>query len=499
MDSPTTATTGRRPIGPGRRWLFRLASVWLGLAVVALVELIAVERDWGRPGTSDDPFVGFDKTVPLFELDESGTRYRIPGSQAKFFVEDSFAARKPPGTFRIFCLGGSTVQGRPWSTETSFTTWLELALEARDSRRNWDVVNCGGISYASYRLVPILEECLRHQPDLVIVCTGHNEFLEDRSYGHLKRMPAALVPLARLRIVGLVRQAIQIARGSRRSIPGRPVLPAEVDALLDYRRGIEAYHRDEAWRRDVTAHFRFNLDRMIRLANAADVPIVLVRPPSNLADARPFKSQHGDHVSEADRRRITALRLEASRLGDSEAAEAAEAGELLSRAVAIDREYAMSWYELGIALRGVARDEEARAALARALELDVCPLRMSQSLATELAEVAREHRTPLVDAHELLAGRCPLGVPGTPLLVDHVHPSFAGHQLIAEALFVEMARGGWVRQSDSPQPGVRDAAWRQHAESLGRQYHMRGPQGCCPASESLLLSVAGWEACHTGR
>ena len=31
---------------------------------------------------------------------------------------------------------------------------LELSLRAARPEREWDVINCGGVSYASYRLVP---------------------------------------------------------------------------------------------------------------------------------------------------------------------------------------------------------------------------------------------------------------------------------------------------------------------------------------------------------
>ena len=47
----------------------------------------------------------------------------------------------------------------------------------------------------SYRLLLILEKCLQYKPDLFIVCTGHNEFLEDRSYAHLKERAPYLGPV----------------------------------------------------------------------------------------------------------------------------------------------------------------------------------------------------------------------------------------------------------------------------------------------------------------
>ena len=150
--------------------LFRLAAVLLSLLPLLVCELVFIALGWGRPGEVEDPYVGFDEQRPLFV--RRGGNYEIPESRQEFFQPASFAAEKPAGTFRIFCLGGSTVQGRPYATETSFTAWLALNLQAAEDSRRWEVVNCGGVSYASYRLVPILRELLAHEPDLFVIYTG---------------------------------------------------------------------------------------------------------------------------------------------------------------------------------------------------------------------------------------------------------------------------------------------------------------------------------------
>ena len=110
----------------------------------------------------------------------------MPIARQGFFRPESFASHKGSREFRIFCIGESTVQGNPWGIETAFSTWLELSLRAADPSREWQVVNAGGISYASYRLSPIVAEVLQYQPDLLILCVGQNEFLEDRTYAPLR-------------------------------------------------------------------------------------------------------------------------------------------------------------------------------------------------------------------------------------------------------------------------------------------------------------------------
>jgi hypothetical protein len=171
-----------------RQWLKRLLAVCLGLSFFVAIEGLLWLVDAGHPDLTDDPFVGFSDQQPLFVKSADSREMTISPARLRYFAPDSFPLKKSPGTTRIFCLGGSTVQGRPFSKQTSFTTWLQLALKSgsTDQKTKWEVVNCGGVSYASYRLVPILEECLNYEPDLFIICCGHNEFLEDRTYGSIR-------------------------------------------------------------------------------------------------------------------------------------------------------------------------------------------------------------------------------------------------------------------------------------------------------------------------
>ena len=46
-------------------------------------------------------------------------RFEIPPSRQDFFRPDYFDAQKSPSEYRVFCLGESTVQGNPFTIETS--------------------------------------------------------------------------------------------------------------------------------------------------------------------------------------------------------------------------------------------------------------------------------------------------------------------------------------------------------------------------------------------
>ncbi len=483
MASSTPTVAVPRPAAPARRrrWAFRLLAVLIGLSPLVAFEGLCAVFDWGRPGLHDDPFVGFRAVRPLFVLNDDTGRYEIPKARQTYFRPDSFAAVKADDEFRIFCLGGSTVQGRPFAIETAFSRWLEISLTAADRERTWRVVNCGGVSYASYRLVPILEEVLHYQPDLIILYTGHNEFLEARSFEHLGRrgtaLNAALDAASRLRTFTLVREGYLRSQGRSSAEPpaGRPILPEEVEALLDYRGGLAEYHRDDAWRSGVIEQFGYNLRRMVQMADRAGVELILVNPVSNWRDSPPFKSEHGSDLSEAQRQKWQSLCESASRHLRREHYDPSRALRLLEEACRLDPRHAGGWYNLAGCYEALGQLDPGRDAYLRAKEEDVCPLRILQPMNDFILALARETGTPLINAQKLFEARSGGGITGGDWLVDHVHPTIEGHQLLADALAQMLVDEGHVTPT-ADWASRRCAAFHEHFEALSPLYFQKGMQ-----------------------
>jgi tetratricopeptide (TPR) repeat protein len=470
-----------RPLPPWAKGVaFRLCAVLLGLLPLLVGEAVLCGLGIGRATDYDDPFVGFSAIHPLFVKNEANGRYEIAPSRLEYFCFDSFAADKPADEFRIFVLGASTVQGRPWAIETSFTTWLELGLNAADQRRKWKVVNCGGVSYASYRLVPILHEVLRYQPDLIIFCEGNNEFLEDRTYANIKTAPPALSELvrqvSRLRSYNVLRGAVRPFLKSPQA--SRPLLASEVEARLDVRGGMDKYHRDPEWHDQVAEHFSFNLRRLTDRARAGNVPLIFVTPVANL-QWPPFKPEHAAAVTPEQRAEFARLLAAASAAG----ADVTRALECLDQALQIDDQHALVHFQLGICYRDLGRFDGAREHLSRAVELDVCPLRVTAPLRARLLEVARQTHTPLVDAAELIAAASRSGFPDEQWMIDHVHPTVAGHELIAQALVEKLIALNYVQPASDWQSAY-DRARSGHLQSLPFVYFERGRE--------RLRSEQGW-------
>ena len=452
---------------PRRRWAFRLLAVLCALLPFLVLEGAFAALGIGESDETIDPFVGFSDVVPLFELNPELETYVLSPKRFDFFAPEMFPARKGKDTFRIFCLGGSTVQGRPYSIETSFTTWLRLALEKADASRKWEVINCGGISYASYRLTPILEECLAYEPDMFILCTGHNEFLEDRSYSHVKMIPDSLATpaywLSKSRIVNM---ASQMLEGRDRT---KPVLTTDADAMLDYQNGIDAYHRDPDWHRAVAVHFKTNLQAMIRKSREAKIPILIMQPLSNLSGTPPFKSESGP-LTEQESTAIGELIDEARRHYLDDLAGATQLWNQVCRADPLN---ARHWYEYGRCLEIQKRYDEAHRAYINARDCDICPLRMTSPLEDAMADVVKREKVPFLNLHAYLESKTATGILGDQWLVDHVHPNFEGHQQIGLELARWLERQGVVQLPKNWEADCQ-MIFNAYFESLDRMYFHRG-------------------------
>ena len=393
---------------------------------------------------TQDPFVGFVSSIPLY-VEETGADGRVwmttAPNRLAFFNQQRFLKRKPSGTRRVFCMGGSTTFGRPYDDSTSFAGWLrELLPEACPSTR-WEVINAGGISYASYRVAALMGELARYEPDLFIVYTGHNEFLEERTYPDLQAAsPTRLrvqALLARTRTYSLLHHII---RPSPPPMAGRALLYGEVDAVLDHTVGPASYRRDESLRRQILQHFELNLSRMVHLARSCAASIAFVTPPSNLKDCSPFKSQHGDGIGSKELEEWTALYEQGQLHG--QAGELADALTAYQTAAEIDSRFADLHYRIGNVLFQARRFGPVREAYRLALEEDVCPLRARDEIVEAVRRTGKRSSVPVIEFAAALTADCLRDyghdAPGKEYFLDHVHLTIPATRRLAVLIATEL-------------------------------------------------------------
>jgi tetratricopeptide (TPR) repeat protein len=417
--------------------------------------------------------------------------------KSKWFNAQRFARDKPPGVTRVFALGGSTTYGHPYDDAVSFPGWLRELLADADDGRTWEVINCGGISYASYREAVLMEELLAYEPDVFILYSGPNEFLEARTYPGLADTPGALLrlgsALSRTRLFAVARRVF--AGDTRPDTPddpddGRSRLPAEVTTLLDQEAGLDLYSRDDALRDDILEHFRFNLGRMAEMAADAGAHMVFVTPASELRDCAPFKSEHSPDIDERAAARVAGLLQEAAVLNASGRHD--EALARLETAVGIDPRFALTQYRLGETLFALGRTVEARAALERARDEDVCPLRPLGAMRELILDVAREHGASAVDFVRIVDDECERRfghrVPGAAQFLDHVHLDVAGYRLLGLALLQRLVDDGLL----TPRAGWGPAA----IDAVGERVEARLDRVAQGFALRNLAKTLGWAGKH---
>jgi len=265
-----------------RRWAEGLAiSTFSVLLLLGAAEFLAAALARTRLVPFDRPLQTFHRGQPVvdwrrFHITED--RNRVPDPHllwrpvafepynSKGYKAPEFAVAKPAGTFRIITLGDSNTDGPDrggWPDELRRL----LASQPRSALR-FEVINAGVVGYSSFQGLRRMEECLRYEPDLVMVSFGANDAHlvvagPDKTFA-LRR--PALVPVMRV----LYRyKAFLLARYLALRWSGGV---GAIETPLEPRVSVPDYE--------------VNLERMVALARGAGARAVLLTRPHDPAKRR---------------------------------------------------------------------------------------------------------------------------------------------------------------------------------------------------------------------
>jgi tetratricopeptide (TPR) repeat protein len=312
----------------------------------------------------------------------------------------------------------------------------------------------------------------QHQPDLFIVYTGHNEFLENRTYSELIADPPSqrklVATLSRTRTFSALHRML---RPPLKLDGKRFELPGEVDAVLDHTVGPDSYHRDDKLKKRIVKHFQFNMARMVQIARDAGAEIVFVTPASNLKDSSPFKSEHKANINSKAKTKWNVAYEEG--LANAKNGYHKLALASFSRATEIDDQHANLHFEIGNTFFALKRYPDAAKSFRRAREEDVCPLRALTEMSTIVRNIAGNSDSPMIDFEAIVAQETLKShghnIPGRELFLDHVHPTIEGHKLLAVAVVERMAEEGIVNTSNNWKNRIIPKVTKRVEASLSRQ------------------------------
>ena len=155
----------------------------------------------------------------------------------------------------------------------------------------------------------------------------------------------------------------------------------------------------------------------------------------------------------------------------------------IEQASVIDGQYAGLFYDLAKCYEAMGMTKKARESYLQAKELDVCPLRIVEPMNQAIHRLCGQTGIPLIPVRSTFEQRSRQGIPGGFLLVDHVHPSIPGHQLVAELLVNQFLALRLIQPSPDWQVR-RDESYRRHTETLDDWYYLEG--------QRRLESLRGW-------
>jgi tetratricopeptide (TPR) repeat protein len=433
------------------RWQKNLFAILFGVILILLLEAALRLLDYHSRSCELGPFVSFDSQTPvLVDAEYQGRKVAgINPALKSYFNRIVFPREKSEATKRIFVLGGSDVMGFPFGDKGSFAQFLSLGLNRLDPAHHYQVINLGAFGYASYRVLSVMKDALNFAPDLFIVMSGHNEFLEKREYGSDTTWFRAQEKLSRLKIYCLVKSGVEKVR----PMPSRPVLPVEVKW--------ERLTMNPENKKKVTEHFQYNLDEMAALAKGKNLPILFITLPSNLRNFPPFHSEHKKNMNASE---LSEWKREFNE-GKAmlEQGKFQQAHDSLKESVQVDPEYALGWYLLGQSLLGLRMVDTAKYSFETALEKDSWQVRALP----EFNRIIRQIPSPawVEDMVPAFDRNSPDGIPGDNLFWDHCHPKLEGQALIAREVLGLLNQKGWVGLPQNWETGY-DALARQHLDSI---------------------------------
>jgi hypothetical protein len=322
---------------------------------------------------------------------EGSPQLRIPGTESP--------ASKPAGTFRMVIVGESSSLGVPYRKELSFGGFYVAGMAAVDPERRIERVHMGENGRSSEGVVRYLGRALDAEADLVVVYCGHNEFIHRLTvpspFGKARSFPWSWLPR--------IGDAIQEfhARGSRERTTKAvtalsEALSAELQMPLDLlERGD---HERNPWsnfpvsERERELHrdrYQRNLEAMIAMASARRVPILFVRPTSNL---------RCDPLASGER---------------------------------FDPRASLAHAE---AQRQLSAGADAKKAYLAARDLDPAPVRMPTAHREVFDAVMKKAGVPWIDGDACAVAAFGEPIPGDAEFVDFMHPRETVHAKIAEEL-----------------------------------------------------------------
>jgi tetratricopeptide (TPR) repeat protein len=350
-----------------------------------------------------------------------------------WFPDTEFSYQKKQKTFRIFLLGGSTTRGFPFTKRTiSYSGFLQNILTDVLPNHNIEIINAGYDALSSFAVLDIFKRVINHNPDLIIVYTGHNEFIghfgpnSTVNLGKNRFLIKSIIFLQNSKLFLLTKLAVFKIKSLLKKNNSEPVNLFRA-MLKKSKVSWDKYDHELT-----ETNYRLNLTEMATLARDKKIQLVFSSLASNFSNFEPLRSEISSPTQDHSKQKIKML-LSQTKIHLKEKS-FEKAIQLNKKAIDIDSNYAKSHYQIGKTYLAAAQLSKAKTHFKLARDLDKLHLRSCSKLNSIIHKIGLEQKIPVIDMEESLKVNSKNGMLGENFFLEHVHPNINGHLLMGETI-----------------------------------------------------------------
>ncbi|MHC4270320.1 MAG: hypothetical protein ACYSTS_17930 [Planctomycetota bacterium] len=334
---------------------------------------------------------------------------------------------KQKESYRIFVYGGSTVAGIPIK-QYSFVSQLEFWLKEIHPEKLLEVYNFGVTGKSSTFVRGIVEKTITYDPDLLIVLSGHNEFLDKNI--KTSQFNKMLTSFALTRVLTRLRNKVKKAFFPP---PKKIVMPNH----------LEVYDRDSILFKKKVRIYLDNIRSISKIARENDIPILLITAPSNMSEwppvykkisTRTIEEEYESWIAEIDRLLTNELSVRAN--------------ERVHELLQTNDNNPLLLYMLAKTHAAAGNYEHARTLFTKAKDLDPMPWRVLTDFNDAIRKLALNDQVFLVDVEKSFHQHAIHGLVGFLLVADNCHPTPLGNAIIAIDILEVMKRNNLFIEKD---------------------------------------------------
>lgn len=306
---------------------------------------------------------------------------------------------KPSNGFRIFVIGESSTAGFPYGNNASFPMYLRRILKKTFPDKEIEVINISMAAINSYALLDLVDEIVEYQPDALLIYTGHNEYYgalgvgSTQSIGNLRWLVRTYLEMEKFRTFLFIKDIIAWLKIKFDAILNKNNIQNQSATLMEEVVAEQIIPYKSSMYEEGKIQFKENIERIIKIAKARNVKIILSELVSNLRDQKPFISIN-DRYGNAD-----------------------------------------SFYQKAKYYESIGDYIKAKEFYIKSKDLDALRFRAPEEFNSILHSLANKYNVPIVPLVDYFEKESPHELIGNNLMLEHLHPNKDGYFLIAKAFY----------------------------------------------------------------